>query len=616
MSKKLLSLLLAVCMICTLLPFGVLADEAEEAITWNLEDGVLTISGIGDMDDNSLSALTNDDKGSVTAVVIEDGVTGIGAKAFENCAKLESVAIPASVVKIGDNAFTGCEKLADVYYGGTEADAAEADFGTGNTLLIGAKRVHYGVSADAVADHYAETVVEPTCLNKGYTLHKCTCETPYEYKSDVKAASGHVWDEGKVTKEPTCTEAGEKIYKCTVEGCEASRTEVIAAVGHDYEQNPTDVLGASCKKSGFAIYKCVNCGDTYREWVKSLDHAWDEGEVTKEPTCSVEGEIVYKCTRDGCNKTKTEAIAKLDHVWDEGIVTKDATCNKTGSKKLTCTVCGEKKIEKIPVIGHEWSEYKLSKAATCEEDGEITRTCATCNRVETEAIAKLGHAWDEGTVTKAATEKGTGIKTYKCTRDGCSATKTQTIPKVLHTCPFVDLLDSGYHEWIEKAAAVGIINGYSDGSYRPKECVTRAQFITMMYRAVNAPKSNGSLNFKDNGAIAEAYKNAVAWGVSNKIILGYNDNTFRPNQNISRAQMATFVYRYMKNIANYNFGNVTPVNFSDKAQIESPYVEAVNAIVSAGIMNGTSATTFAPNGTANRGMAAKVMFGVYDLLNK
>ena len=73
------------------------------------------------------------------------------------------------------------------------------------------------------------------------------------------------------------------------------------------------------------------------------------------------------------------------------------------------------------------------------------------------------------------------------------------------------------------------------------------------------------------------------------------------------------MYRYMKNVIGYNFGDVKPCGFADADQIAAPYVDAVNAIVSAGVMNGMNATTFAPNNTANRGMAATVMLRVYEL---
>ena len=52
----------------------------------------------------------------------------------------------------------------------------------------------------------------------------------------------------------------------------------------------------------------------------------------------------------------------------------------------------------------------------------------------------------------------------------------------------------------------------------------------------------------------------------------------------------------------------------DYINADNAYKDAVNAIVSAGIMNGTSATVFAPNATANRGMSAAVMLRMYNLI--
>ena len=180
--------------------------------------------------------------------------------------------------------------------------------------------------------------------------------------------------------------------------------------------------------------------------------------------------------------------------------------------------------------------------------------------------------------------------------------------------PFTDIYASGYYKYIVGAADAGIIAGYPDGSYRPNNVVTRAQFITMLYRAAGSPEvKSTALEFADSGMIAAPYVTAVAWGVENKVISGYGDNSFRPNQNISRAQMATFMYRYMKNVVDYDFGEAEPCGFDDYAEIAAPYVDAVNAIVSAGVMNGMNAATFAPNGTANRGMAATVMLRVYEL---
>ena len=214
----------------------------------------------------------------------------------------------------------------------------------------------------------------------------------------------------------------------------------------------------------------------------------------------------------------------------------------------------------------------------------------------------------------------TGLASYDDTFEGGPAPRIRVrdradvIVGTTAADPFTDISTSGYYKYIVEAANAGIIEGYSDGTYRPNNVVTRAQFITMLYRAAGSPDvKNTVLKFVDAGTIAKDFVTAVAWGVENKVISGYGDNTFRPDQNISRAQMATFMYRYMKDVVGYDFGDVKPCGFADANQIAAPYVDAVNAIVSAGVMNGMNTTTFAPNNTANRDMAATVILRVHNL---
>ena len=129
MKKRLLSGLLALCLIFSLLPVSALADEATasgtcgENLTWTLDDSTLTISGTGAMDDykdyGAYSAPWSSKTFSIDSIVIEEGATSIGAYAFYNCSNLESVCIPESVTSIGSGAFSQCSELKSILYNGT-----------------------------------------------------------------------------------------------------------------------------------------------------------------------------------------------------------------------------------------------------------------------------------------------------------------------------------------------------------------------------------------------------------------------------------------------------------------------------------------------------------------
>ncbi|MGN0006248.1 MAG: leucine-rich repeat domain-containing protein [Candidatus Gastranaerophilaceae bacterium] len=123
-SKKLISIILALAMVLTLIPFGSMTLFAEDettgtcgsSVTWTLNsEGTLTISGTGAMynyySDNRSPFYNNS---NIRTVIIENGVTSIGGRAFESCSSLTSVTIPDSVTSIGKNAFFSCSGLTNI----------------------------------------------------------------------------------------------------------------------------------------------------------------------------------------------------------------------------------------------------------------------------------------------------------------------------------------------------------------------------------------------------------------------------------------------------------------------------------------------------------------------
>ena len=169
-----------------------------------------------------------------------------------------------------------------------------------------------------------------------------------------------------------------------------------------------------------------------------ISHKWDAGVVTKEPTYTSTGTKKYTCTN--CGETKTETIAQLvctSHVWDSGKVVTAPTYKTEGTKKYTCKNCGTTKIETIAQLvctSHVWDGGKVVTAPTYKTEGTKKYTCKNCGTTKTETIAKLvctKHAWDAGVVTKKPTYTSTGEKKYTCTN--CGTTRTETIAKLVCT---------------------------------------------------------------------------------------------------------------------------------------------------------------------------------------
>ena len=169
-----------------------------------------------------------------------------------------------------------------------------------------------------------------------------------------------------------------------------------------------------------------------------ISHKWDAGVVTKEPTYTSTGTKKYTCTN--CGETKIETIAKLvctSHVWDSGKVVTAPTYKTEGTKKYICTKCGETKTEtiaKLVCTKHAWDAGVVTKKPTYTSTGTKKYTCTNCGETKTETIAKLvctNHAWDAGEVVTAPTYKTEGTKKYTC--KNCGTTKTETIAKLVCT---------------------------------------------------------------------------------------------------------------------------------------------------------------------------------------
>ena len=166
-----------------------------------------------------------------------------------------------------------------------------------------------------------------------------------------------------------------------------------------------------------------------------ISHKWDAGVVTKEPTYTSTGTKKYTCTN--CGETKIETIAKLvctSHVWDSGKVVTAPTYKTEGIKKYTCKNCGTTKTEtiaKLVCTKHAWDAGVVTKQPTYKTEGTKKYTCTNCGETKTGTIAKLvctEHVWDAGVVVTAPTYTSTGTKKYTC--ENCGETKTDIIGKI------------------------------------------------------------------------------------------------------------------------------------------------------------------------------------------
>lgn len=318
-----------------------------------------------------------------------------------------------------------------------------------------------------------------------------TCKTCGDTRTETIAMLEHTWDDGQVTTKPSCTEKGIRTYTCKV--CKATKTEDIEATGHDYKVK--DHKDATCTEDGYTTSVCKNCGDEKKETIKATGHQHTEVRGTKKATCIEEGYTgdTY-CTDCGNMIFTGKKIEKTDHTWDNGVVSKDPTCTEKGSKTYTCAVCRETKTEEIPATGHQNKEVRDKKAATCTKAGYTGDTyCKDCGELlktgkETDA---LGHTWGKGKVTRKSTYTAAGQITYTCSR--CGGKRVITTKKLFYPKAGTKYTVAGCQYKVIKAGAeVSLVGTNKNAKSVTIPAVIKVKGVTYKVTSIGAKAFNGS----------------------------------------------------------------------------------------------------------------------------
>ena len=149
----------------------------------------------------------------------------------------------------------------------------------------------------------------------------------------------------------------------------------------------------------------------------------------------------------------------------------------------------------------------------------------------------------------------------------------------------------------------GNINGYPDGSFKPDNKITRAEFTKLVNKTMGFTTSETSINYSDVSQTDWFYQDVLI-GNSYGYIKGFPDNSFKPNEFITREQAAVVLSRVLKMETNELInGN----QFSDASQIGTWSIPSINILIKEGIMKGYSDNTFKPSGEVTRAEAAVLL---------
>ena len=194
---------------------------------------------------------------------------------------------------------------------------------------------------------------------------------------------------------------------------------------------------------------------------------------------------------------------------------------------------------------------------------------------------------------------------------GAKDAKLQSTATLLVECPasrFTDVdRNEYYHEGIDFVVSRGYMIGMGGAKFQPNTEMSRAMLVTVLYRIAGEPAVKGTAPFRDVEKNSW-YTNAVIWAAENGIVKGVNTTTFAPNDQITREQIATILFRYAK--AEKVEGKLA--GFPDAEKVSDYAADAMAWAVEQGLINGISEsdgkTYLAPQETATRAQIAKILW--------
>lgn len=165
---------------------------------------------------------------------------------------------------------------------------------------------------------------------------------------------------------------------------------------------------------------------------------------------------------------------------------------------------------------------------------------------------------------------------------------------------------------VERAAELGLVTGYSDGTFRPDTPVTRAQFVLMLWRMCGKPAAAKAASFAD--ASADWYQDALSWAVEKGYVNGLSDTRFGPDAPITRQQAMAILFRLNggQSSTELTLTGIYEQTFADSTTIASWAKDATWWAVYHELVSGVGGSRIAPEANASRAQIAAILLRYAD----
>ena len=545
MKKKLLSILLVLSLMLALVPAAFAADTGtlEGGLTWELDStGLLTISGEGAIPDNNAGLCRWADM-NVTAIEISDGVTAVGAHAFEGCDLAGYVYLPSTVETLGDGALSGMDTLQAIYVDETNPAFAERD---------GALYTKDGTTLVQVPAVVTEFVVPDGVTAIGsYAFSGCAhLRCVYFPAGGLTAIGYNAFSGCTQLKDVILPDGLTRIEMNVFNRCSALAEVTIPASVTEVRGFSfmgctalTDVYYTGTQAQWDAVRIDTSYGNPFKNVTVHVDaeqHVFGAWQTVEQPGCEQTGTITRTCTND-CGLKQTAAVAALGHDWDDGVVTTKPNGVRCGFQHVTCRRCGA---EDVVVLPPEVLAY--------EQFGDVNPNAWSYEGIQ--FCVMMGYM------------SGTDTHTFA---PGAVTTRAQLVQILYNfvgepdmtgvTTPFVDAQSGWYRDAVAWAYKTGVVAGTSATTFSPNAPVTREQIAVLLAEfadkvlEVGGAETPADLSAYPDGAqvsswARDAMADAVALGILNGAEI---DGTvwLLPQGQATRAEVATLLEGFCASLA-------------------------------------------------------------------
>lgn len=163
-----------------------------------------------------------------------------------------------------------------------------------------------------------------------------------------------------------------------------------------------------------------------------------------------------------------------------------------------------------------------------------------------------------------------------------------------------------YYDDVVYVYRKGYMDGMSSTRFGGELNTTRGQIVTILWRLTGEPRATKRNPFTDVSS-SQYYYDAISWAYDAGVVDGFDARTFKPDQNVTREQLAAILYRYAKYMNLSTSGSAYLAKYKDADKIANWAYDAMAWANYRGLINGTSATRIDPKGYATRAQIAAIL---------